>query len=269
MLSDTRLAEKAVRDISPALDIVGLNYASSRYDKDAEKYPDRLMIGTETMSADLPYNWNRVLRHKQLIGDFVWSAWDYIGETCMGWTYQSYKGLPLLSGQGMIDITGLPLAQMAFLRTVWGTETEPFLAVRPLNHSGETPSKGAWQFTNALDSWTWHGFEGKPTVAEVYTTADSVRLELNGKVIGTKKVRKNKALFSVKYAPGTLTAIALDRSENEAGRTQLISGEKAPILTVRPDRSVLPPDGQALCFAEIEFTDKTECFFRIWNSALI
>lgn len=57
------------------------------------------MIGTETMSADLPYNWNRVLRHKQLIGDFVWSAWDYIGETCMGWTYQSYKGLPLLSGQ--------------------------------------------------------------------------------------------------------------------------------------------------------------------------
>lgn len=181
-----------VSDISPALDIVGLNYASSRYDKDAEKYPDRLMIGTETMSADLPYNWNRVLRHKQLIGDFVWSAWDYIGETCMGWTYQSYKGLPLLSGQGMIDITGLPLAQMAFLRTVWGTETEPFLAVRPLNHSGETPSKGAWQFTNALDSWTWHGFEGKPTVAEVYTTADSVRLELNDKVIGTKKSAKTR-----------------------------------------------------------------------------
>lgn len=92
----------------------------------------------------------------------------------------------------MIDITGLPLAQMAFLRTVWGTETEPFLAVRPLNHSGETPSKGAWQFTNALDSWTWHGFEGKPTAAEVYTTADSVRLELNDKVIGTKKSAKTK-----------------------------------------------------------------------------
>ena len=75
-LSKTNMAEKVVSDISPALDIVGLNYASSRYDKDAEKYPDRLMIGTETMSADLPYNWNRVLRHKQLIGDFVWSAWD-------------------------------------------------------------------------------------------------------------------------------------------------------------------------------------------------
>ena len=61
----------------------------------------------------------------------------------------------------------------------------------------------------------------------------------------------------MKYAPGTLAAIALDKSGNEAGRTRLISGEKDPILTVRPDRSVLPPDGQALCFAEIEFTDKS------------
>ena len=61
----------------------------------------------------------------------------------------------------------------------------------------------------------------------------------------------------MKYAPGTLTAIVLDKSGNEAGRTQLISGEKDPILTVKPDRSVLPPDGQALCFAEIEFTDKS------------
>ncbi len=256
MLSDTKMAEKVVSDISVALDIVGLNYASSRYDKDAEKYPDRLMVGTETMSADLPYNWSRVLKHKQLIGDFVWSAWDYIGETCMGWTYQSYKGLPLLSGQGMIDITGLPLAQMAFLETIWGIRTEPFLAVRPLNHAKETPSKGAWQFTNALDSWTWHGFEGMSTIAEVYTTADSVRLELNGKVIGTKKVHKNKVLFPVKYNPGALTAIALDKSGNKTGCTQLITGEKVSILTVKPDRLVLPCDGQALCFVEIEFTDR-------------
>ena len=139
---------------------------------------------------------------------------------------------------------------------------------QPLNHSGETPSKGAWQFTNALDSWTWHGFEGKPTVAEVYTTADSVRLELNGKVIGTKKVRKNKALFSVKYAPGTLTAIALDKSGNEAGRTRLISGEKDPILTVRPDRSFCPTTGRLCALRKLSSPTKTECFFRIWNSAL-
>ncbi len=65
------------------------------------------MVGSETMVADLPYNWSRVKKYPQLVGDFVWSAWDYLGEACIGdWTYHSYKGLPLLAGQGMIDITG-------------------------------------------------------------------------------------------------------------------------------------------------------------------
>lgn len=255
VLSKGHLAEKVVCDITPSLDIVGLNYASSRYDIDAKKYPDRLMVGSETMSGDLPYNWSRVLKHKQLIGDFVWSAWDYIGETCMGWTYQSYKGLPLLSGQGMIDITGLPLAQMAFMQVVWGLRKAPYIAVRPLNHSGETPSKGAWQFTNALPSWTWHGFEGKKTVVEVYAASDFVRLILNGREIGTKKVVGNKALFSVNYEAGTLTAIALDSNKRETDRAELKSGGHDEVLTVRCDRLSLSPNGRDLCFAEIEFTD--------------
>ncbi len=256
ILSRGRLAEKAVCDISQSLDIVGLNYASSRYDIDAAKYPDRLMVGSETMSGDLPYNWSRVLKHKQLIGDFVWSAWDYIGETCMGWTYQSYKGLPLLSGQGMIDITGLPLAQMAFMQVVWGLRKEPYIAVRPLNHSGETPSKGAWQFTNALESWTWHGFEGRKTVVEVYSTADSVRLELNGREIGTKKVISNKALFDITYEPGTLSAAALDKSGKRINESTLMTGGKNVKLSVKTDKKVLLANNQDLCFAEIEFTDE-------------
>ena len=146
------------------LDILGLNYASSRYDPDAAKYPDRLMVGAETMAADLPYNWERVKKYPQLVGDFVWSAWDYLGEACMGWTYHSYKGLPLLANQGMIDITGKPLASMYFMQIVWGLRKEPFIGVRPLNHAKEAPSTGAWQFTNAIDSWSWQGYEGEKAV---------------------------------------------------------------------------------------------------------
>ena len=105
------------------------------------------------MVGDLPYNWERVKKYKQLIGDFVWAAWDYLGEACIGdWTYYSYKGLPLLAGQGMIDTTGFARAQMHFMQIVWGLCREPYLAVRPLNHSGETPKKSAWQFTDAIDS---------------------------------------------------------------------------------------------------------------------
>ncbi|MCM1268896.1 MAG: DUF4982 domain-containing protein [Bacteroidales bacterium] len=249
--------DKACKGAADGLDVLGLNYAASRYDEDAQNYPDRLMVGSETMAADLPYNWERVKKYPQVLGDFVWSAWDYLGEACIGdWTYHSYKGLPLLAGQGMIDITGKPLAAMYFMQTVWGLRKTPFIGVRPLNHAGEKPTSGAWQFTNAIDSWTWHGYEGTKAVVEVYTDAPSVRLELNGKEIGTKPVKKYKAVFKAAYAPGTLTAVALDENGREISRHSLKTGGRNMKLSVTPHRKELRADGQSLCYLPIEFTDE-------------
>ena len=250
-MSKNRLAEKITAKIAPSVDVVGLNYASSRYEIDAKKYPDRMMVGTETMAKDLPHNWTRVKKYPQLIGDFVWSAWDYLGEACIGdWTYHSYKGLPLLAGQGMIDITGKPLASMAFMQTVWGLRKKPFIAVSPLNHADETPSTGAWQFTNGIDSWTWHGYEGKMATVEVYADADTVRLELNGKSVGTKKVKNCRAVFKTAYLPGTLTAVTLDKAGREVSRSFLATGGKEIRLTVRSETY-----GE-LTFLTAEFTDE-------------
>ncbi|MCM1194160.1 MAG: DUF4982 domain-containing protein [Acetatifactor muris] len=249
--------DKACRGAADGLDVLGLNYAASRYDADTQNYPNRLMVGSETMAADLPYNWERVKKHPQVLGDFVWSAWDYLGEACIGdWTYHSYKGLPLLAGQGMIDITGKPLAAMYFMQTVWGLRKTPFIGVRPLNHASEKPSTGAWQFTNAIDSWTWHGYEGTKAVVEVYADAASVRLELNGREIGTKPIKKYKTIFKTAYAPGTLTAVALDGSGREISRHSLCTGGKEIKLSVKPDKMVLKADGQSLCYLPIEFTDE-------------
>ncbi|MCM1427971.1 MAG: DUF4982 domain-containing protein, partial [Eubacterium sp.] len=249
--------DKACKGAADGLDVLGLNYAASRYDDDVQNYPERLMVGSETMAADLPYNWERVKKYPQVLGDFVWSAWDYLGEACIGdWTYHSYKGLPLLAGQGMIDITGKPLAAMYFMQTVWGLRKTPFIGVRPLNHADEKPTTGAWQFTNAIDSWTWHGCEGKKAVVEVYTDAQSVRLELNGKEIGTKPVKKYKVIFKTDYTPGTLTAVALDESGREISRNSLKTGGKNMKLSVIPHKKDLRADGQSLCYLPIEFTDE-------------
>ena len=253
LVSRGKTAEKVVDSIAPALDVVGLNYASSRYDIDAARHPERLMVGSETMSGDLPYNWERVLAHPQLIGDFVWAAWDYIGETCMGWTYQSYPGLPLLSGQGMIDITGIPLAQMAFMQVVWGLRERPYICVRPLNHAGETPSTGAWQFTNALPSWTWQGFEGTRATVEVYTRAPLVRLLCNGRAVATKTVRNCKAIFDFAYEPGELIAEALDRKGKVVSSSQLTTGGNATVLEVLPEKRTAHP-GEVI-YVPVEFTD--------------
>ena len=249
--------DKASLGAANGMDIMGLNYASSRYDPDAAKYPDRLMVGAETMAADLPYNWVRVEKYPQLVGDFVWSAWDYLGEACMGWTYHSYKGLPLLANQGMIDITGKPLASMGFMRVVWGLRKEPYIGVRPLNHAHESPSKGSWQFTDAIDSWNWAGYEGTKAVVEVYASGDSVRLSLNGKEIGTRKLKEFKAIFKLPYAPGTLTAEALDTNGKVISVHSLTSGGKASKITVIPEKKTIWANNQDLCYLPIEFTDET------------
>jgi len=249
--------DKASKGAADGLDVLGLNYAASRYDEDVKNYPDRLMVGSETMVADLPYNWERVKKYPQVLGDFVWSAWDYLGEACIGdWTYHSYKGLPLLAGQGMIDITGKPLASMYFMQVVWGLRKAPFIGVRPLNHAGEKPSTGAWQFTNAIDSWTWQGYEGTKAVVEVYADAASIRLELNGKEIVTKPIKKYKTMFKVPYAPGELTAVALDESGKEISRHSLYTGGNEMKLSVTPNKQIMAADGQSLCYLPIEFTDE-------------
>lgn len=254
-MSKGRLAEKMTARIAPAVDILGLNYASSRYDTDAEKYPARLMVGAETMVGDLPYNWARVEKYPQLVGDFVWAAWDYLGEACIGdWTYHSYKGLPLLAGQGMIDITGKPLASMAYMQIVWGIRTSPFIGVRPLNHAGETPSTGAWQFTNAIDSWSWQGYEGKKATVEVFAKAASVRLILNGKTVAVKRVKKYKTRFRLSYQPGQLVAEALDEAGRVMASSALVSADDETVLTAKPEKGTIPIGG--LCYLPVEFTDR-------------
>lgn len=257
LMSGGKKGDKACFGAAQGLDILGLNYASSRYDTDAQKYPDRMMVGAETMVADLPYNWERVKKYPQLMGDFVWAAWDYLGEACIGdWTYHSYKGLPLLAGQGMIDITGKPLASMYFMQVVWGLRKEPFIGVRPLNHARERPSTGSWQFTNAIDSWNWQGYVGEMSFIEVYSPGVFIRLSLNGREIGTKKLKDYKAVFKAKYSPGRLTAEALDESGNVLASHHLESGSGETRLLLRADRSNLTANGADLCFVEIEFTDE-------------
>ncbi len=254
MASGSR-GDKACRGAAESLDILGLNYASSRYDPDAKKYPSRMMVGSETMAADLPYNWERVKKYPQLIGDFVWAAWDYLGESCMGWTYESYKGLPLLANQGMIDITGKPLAEMAFLQVVWGLRKEPFIGVRPLNHAKESPTKGSWQFTDSIDSWNWPGYENTKATVEVYAPGSSVRLSLNGKEIGTKVLKDFKAIFRTRYQPGTLTAEALNADGTLLSSFTLSSGTGNMRLSVLPEKNILRAGGTDLCYLPIEFAD--------------
>lgn len=255
-MSGGKKGERASTPVAEKLDILGLNYAGSRFEPDLTKYPGRLMVASETMATDLPYNWPFVEKYPAVLGDFVWAAWDYLGEAGVGdWLYHSYKGLPLLAGSGTIDSTGVITAEAFFQQVVWGLRKKPYIGVQPLNHAGETPTKSSWRFTNALDSWNWHGFEGKKATVEVYARGSSVRLVCNGQEVGTKRLKDFRTSFACAYQPGTLEAIALDASGRELSRHSIRTGGTETVLRAVPDKTVLVADGQSLSYLPIEFTD--------------
>lgn len=249
-------ADQALAGISEELDILGLNYGQCRYDKELRQHPGRMLLGTETYISDLPYNWQRVKENPALLGDFCWTAMDYIGEAGIGyWQYPSEKVLPLLAGCGSVDILGCPDVTNGFQRIVWGLRTEPLLAVRPLDHGKEKPLKKAWRFTNAVSCWTWPGQEGKPAVVEVYSASHSVELRLNGKPVSRQLVKRFQTVFHVPYIPGTLEAVALDASGKVISRSILHTGD-TPELTLQAEKSVLRANGQDLCYLMIELADR-------------
>ncbi len=221
-----------------ALDIAGYNYASGRYPMEGKAHPNRLIFGSETFPQDIAKNWAMVEQYPYLCGDFMWTAWDYLGEAGIGaWAYTQdgtgfNKPYPwLLADTGAMDILGDPNGELFHAAAVWGTIPGPRICVQPLGR-GRKPAKAVWRGTNAIPSWSWKGCEGETAVVEVYAKAAKVTLWLNGKELGTKAVKDCKATFKVRYAPGTLSAAAYDAGGREIGRDELRSAEGKLKLTV-------------------------------------
>ena len=135
-------ADRITAPCLDALDIAGYNYTSGRYRMEGGKHPDRILVGSETFPQDIYRNWQMVKELPYLIGDFMWTAWDYLGEAGLGaWSYTG--GMPfkrpypwILAGSGAIDLLGDIGAEARYAATVWGLEKSPVLCVKPVNHPG-------------------------------------------------------------------------------------------------------------------------------------
>lgn len=218
-MANSKKADMVTSPCLDALDIAGYNYASGRYPKEGKVNPDRVIFGSETMPHHIAENWKMVLEYPYLVGDFMWTSWDYLGETGIGaWSYDGsgfMKNYPwLISGTGAIDILGNVDASGKYAETVWGLAEKPYIGVRPVNHPGKKVTKAMWRGTNAIESWAWKNCEGNKAVVEVFVDAHKVKLIINGKPIGTKKVKAFKTLFKTNYEPGEIKAIAYDEQDN-------------------------------------------------------
>lgn len=237
-----KAADAVTSPVLDALDIAGYNYGSGRYLKEGKAHPNRIVVGSETFPQDIAKNWAMVKKYPYLIGDFMWTAWDYLGEVGIGaWAYTSDGGsfnkpYPwLLADVGAIDILGHANGEAFHAAAVWGLLDKSAIAVQPVNHPGISPRKAVWRGTNAIPSWAWKGCDGNRAVVEIYSDSAFVELLLNGKSIGKKKAKGCKAAFKTKYTPGTLTAVSYDASGREISRAELQSATGKAKIRVLPE----------------------------------
>ncbi len=256
-------SDRKTKHAYEVLDVAGYNYGIKRYQKDLKKYPERVILGTETFCSDAYKFWQLAKKNRALIGDFVWSGMDYLGEVGIGaWEYSEYcKDFShgsgwLTAGAGRIDLTGKPTGEMAYTRVAYELD-KIRMAVIPVCFSGQKHSPSAWKMTNAIESWSWQGCEGKKALVEVYTQAHEARLYLNGMEVGRKKRKQQdcRIKFNIPYQAGELKAVAYDAKGKEVADTKLISASEDTILSLWPEKEKIT-SRQDLCYVRLAYTDK-------------
>jgi len=247
------------RKVFSAMDVAGYNYGNWRYRKDSRKYPNRLILGSETLIGDARSFWQLAKKRPRLIGDFVWAGWDYIGECGSDSPeYGSYRTKNpedrIRGGTCRIDVTGKLTPEADYTRVVFDLIPGPRLAVQPPCEK-QKPTMTGWQLTRALRSWSFPGCEGKETVVEVYSTAKSVRLELNGETVGEKKTPKNcRVLFRTPYQPGELKAVNLNERGEPGEQDSLRTAGEETVLSLEAETKKCRPG--EMVYLRMRYTDE-------------
>ena len=251
-----------------AHDVCGYNYQMQRAASDHERVPSRIIVQTESFPKDAFYNWNMVQDHNYIIGDFVWTSIDYLGESGIGRYY--YPGEP--KGEhwegdffpwhgaycGDIDLTGWRKPISHYRNILWNNTEKLYMAVKEPNPANGEIKLTLWSVWPTWESWTWPGHEGKDIQVEVYSKYPSVRLYLNDKLIGeqpTTKEQEFKTTFTIPYSPGVLKTVGV-RNNKEIESTILRTAGEAAKIKLVADRSAIKADGQDLSFVTVEIVDE-------------
>jgi beta-galactosidase len=248
-------------------DVCGYNYQLFRAPIDHLRVPSRIIVQTESYPGDAFSNWKAVQQYDYVLGDFVWTAIDYLGESGIGRWY--YSGdVPGEHWQndlfpwhgaycGDIDLTGWRKPISHYRNLLYNQTEKLYLAVREPNPEPLEIKVTSWSVWPTWESWNWPGYEGKDIQVEVYSKYPKVRLYLNKKLIGEQKTtveHEFKANFNVPYSPGLLTAVGI-QDDKEMESTALQTPGNDYKIHLKADRTQLEADGQDLSFVTIEITD--------------
>ncbi|WP_158989129.1 sugar-binding domain-containing protein [Mucilaginibacter sp. L196] len=210
------------------LDIVGYNYQEYRYSADHQKYPKRVIYGSENgMSLEA---WKAVDTNKYIAGQFLWTGVDYMGEA-NSWPARS-------NGQGLIDLAGFPKPMYYFRQSLWSEKPMVFLSTSKIPNSTQK-SKQAYLF-ESLPAWNYSA--GDSVRIYCFTNCKEGELFLNGHSLGKKQLSQfaDRVIYwDVVYQPGTLMVKAYVGGGNEINYTLKTAGVPYGLIVdtdVTPDK---------------------------------
>ncbi|MCD0469960.1 glycoside hydrolase family 2 TIM barrel-domain containing protein [Flavobacterium sp. JAS] len=253
-------------------DVAGYNYNLHTAPDDHKRVPSRIIVQTESYPKDAFNNWKLVQENNYVIGDFVWTAMDYLGESGIGRWYYSGE----VPGQhwendffpyhgaycGDIDLLGWRKPISHYRSMLYNNNEKLYMAVREPAPEPLEIKETWWSVWPTWESWTWPVFEGKTVQVEVYSKYPKVRLYLNDKLVGEQKTSKEeqfKATFSIPYSPGLLKAVGVENDKEVASTILQTAGDAAKIK-LTADRNEILANGQDLSYITIEITDKDGIF---------
>ena len=209
-----------------ALDITGYNYTESKYQSDHEKYPKRVIFGSENVHDMEP--WLAVKNNKHIFGQFLWTGIDYLGESGR-WPSRGFYS-------GLVDFAGIIKPRGYFRQSLWSDKPMAYIGTYPLKNEKDI-SKDAWAI--------WNYTQGEKIRVVCYTNAAKVRLELNGKVVGETKSYDEKTgiiYWDIPFASGKLEAIGLDKNDKEVSRYAITSTQQPTDLTIADKNITIAKD---------------------------
>jgi len=253
-----------------AHDIAGYNYHLGSAPSDHKRVPSRMIVQTESYPKDAFANWKLVKDNNYVLGDFVWTALDYLGESGIGrWYYSGdmpgehweHDFFPWHGAYcGDIDLIGWRKPISHYRNLLYNNIEKLYMVVREPEPEPLEIKTTWWSVWPTWDSWTWPEYAGKAIEVEVYSRYPRVRLYLNDKLIGEKSTTEEKEYkveFAVPYAPGQLKAVGVVNDKEMESTVLQTSGDAAKIqLSV--DRKEIVANGQDLSYVTIELTDKND-----------
>ncbi|MGC9520292.1 MAG: sugar-binding domain-containing protein [Anaerolineae bacterium] len=248
-----------------ALDVGGYNYQERQYRPDHERHPQRIMYGSESTAGEAFEHWTAVEELPYVIGDFVWTSLDYLGEAGIGRVHFEGETRQFLgeypwhqANCGDLDLCGFKRPQSYYRDVLWNRGSRVWIAVHAPLPVDKEPTTTYWGWPLVSPSWTWPGHEGETFKVDVYSQCERVELFVNGTSLGvqpTGPAERHIASFEVPYEAGVLHAAGYDGGEKVAEWELQTVGSPAGLRLI-PDREELKAEPGDLSFVTVEVVDK-------------